>query len=100
MVHAKEAADAAADDVAAGTLSAQQILETAFYRTNVQGGCSILPQQMNLLFWIPVTVSFNSAQCAQCGTQLPVACICVMCLITLLLYLLLLLQVPPQHVYL
>jgi hypothetical protein len=37
MVHAKEAADAAADDVAAGTLSAQAILESAFYRTNVQG---------------------------------------------------------------
>jgi hypothetical protein len=38
MVHAKEAADAAGDDVAAGTLSAQSILESAFYRTNVQGG--------------------------------------------------------------
>lgn len=37
MVHAKEAADAAADEVAAGTLSAQYILESAFYRTNVQG---------------------------------------------------------------
>lgn len=37
MVHAKEAADAAADEVAAGTLSAQAILESAFYRTNVQG---------------------------------------------------------------
>eukprot|EP00878_Enallax_costatus_P008709 GHUV01009103.1.p1 GENE.GHUV01009103.1~~GHUV01009103.1.p1 ORF type:complete len:488 (+),score=119.48 GHUV01009103.1:162-1466(+) len=37
MVHAKEAADAAAEHVAAGTLSAQQILETAFYKTNVQG---------------------------------------------------------------
>jgi hypothetical protein len=37
MVHAKDAADAAADDVAAGTLSAQAILESAFYRTNVQG---------------------------------------------------------------
>lgn len=37
MVHAKEAADAAADDVVAGTLSAQAILESAFYRTNVQG---------------------------------------------------------------
>lgn len=37
MVHAKEAADAAAEDVATGTLSAQQILETAFYKTSVQG---------------------------------------------------------------
>eukprot|EP00775_Hariotina_reticulata_P004077 gene4077-4324_t len=37
MVHAKEAADAAAAEVANGTLSAQAILETAFYRTNVQG---------------------------------------------------------------
>jgi hypothetical protein len=42
MVHAKEAADAAADDVAAGTLSAQAILESAFYRTNVQGGHHVL----------------------------------------------------------
>jgi hypothetical protein len=39
MVHAKEAADAAAADVATGTLSAQAILEAAFYRTNVQGVC-------------------------------------------------------------
>lgn len=37
MVHAKEAADAAVDEVAAGTLCAQAILESAFYRTNVQG---------------------------------------------------------------
>lgn len=37
MVHAKEAADASTDDVAAGTLSPQAILESAFYRTNVQG---------------------------------------------------------------
>jgi hypothetical protein len=37
MVHAKEAADASGDDVAAGTLSPQAILESAFYRTNVQG---------------------------------------------------------------
>ncbi|KAF6259501.1 phosphatase 2C-like domain-containing protein [Scenedesmus sp. NREL 46B-D3] len=37
MVHAKEAADVATDDVAAGTLSPQAILESAFYRTNVQG---------------------------------------------------------------
>lgn len=38
MVHAKEAADSATEAVAAGTLSAQDILESAFYRTNVQGG--------------------------------------------------------------
>lgn len=37
MVHAKEAADAAVEDLAAGTLSPQAILESAFYRTNVQG---------------------------------------------------------------
>ncbi|KAF8072688.1 protein phosphatase 2C [Scenedesmus sp. PABB004] len=37
MVHAKEAADSAAEDLAAGTLSSQAILESAFYRTNVQG---------------------------------------------------------------
>jgi hypothetical protein len=41
MVHAKEAADAAADAVAQGTLSAQAILESAFYRTNVQGVCAM-----------------------------------------------------------
>jgi hypothetical protein len=37
MVHAKEAADASHEDVASGTLSPQAILESAFYRTNVQG---------------------------------------------------------------
>jgi hypothetical protein len=42
MVHAKEAADAAAEEVANGTLSAQAILESAFYRTNVQGERAVL----------------------------------------------------------
>jgi hypothetical protein len=37
MVHAKEAAESSGDEVAAGTLSPQAILESAFYRTNVQG---------------------------------------------------------------
>eukprot|EP00879_Flechtneria_rotunda_P014057 GHRR01014685.1.p1 GENE.GHRR01014685.1~~GHRR01014685.1.p1 ORF type:complete len:387 (+),score=182.21 GHRR01014685.1:590-1750(+) len=37
MVNAKEAAEAAANDLAAGALSSQKILESAFYCTNVQG---------------------------------------------------------------
>jgi hypothetical protein len=39
MVHAKDAAESSGDEVAAGTLSPQAILESAFYRTNVQGEC-------------------------------------------------------------
>lgn len=48
MVHAKDAADNAAQDLAAGTLSAQQILETAFYKTNVQG--MLLMQRTRVAF--------------------------------------------------
>lgn len=57
MVHAKEAADAAADDVAAGTLSAQAILESAFYRTNVQGGHHVLTISACMACCVPGSIT-------------------------------------------
>jgi hypothetical protein len=64
MVHAKEAADAAADAVAAGTLSAQAILESAFYRTNVQGVCAcVIGLQDGQPLLLLLVVSRRSHRC-------------------------------------